>query len=62
MAGHHNVSVRLTTETKARLEAEAKRQRMITGENITMSDLLRRYAESLPQADEGVEKKSTPKK
>lgn len=51
MTTYKTVSVRLVTEVKERLDAEAKRLRMTTGENVTVSELLRRYAESLPPAD-----------
>jgi predicted DNA-binding protein len=56
MTTYKTVSVRLITEVKERLDAEAKRLRMITGENVTVSELLRRYAESLPPAEESKEK------
>lgn len=42
------MTIRLSEEAKAKLEAEAKRQRMETGEVITVAELIRRYAESLP--------------
>ena len=40
---------RLTEDLMARLEQEAKRIRMETGENVTVPELLRRYAASLPE-------------
>lgn len=55
MTTYKTVSVRLVTEVKERLDAEAKRLRMMTGENVTVSELLRRYAESLPSVGESAE-------
>jgi len=48
MSKNVTMTIRLTPEAKAKLEEEAKRQRMETGEVITVAELIRRYAESLP--------------
>ncbi|MEI9716900.1 hypothetical protein V5049_15865 [Moellerella wisconsensis] len=51
MANTETITIRLSKDAKARLESEAKRQRMATGDVVTVAELLRRYAESLPEPE-----------
>ncbi|WP_370602972.1 hypothetical protein [Escherichia coli] len=47
------MTIRLSADAKARLEAEARRQRMETGDSVTVAEVIRRYAESLPEPEQG---------
>lgn len=45
------MTIRITPAQKAKLEAEAKRRRMATGENFSVAELIRELADSLPGAE-----------
>ncbi|WP_237388442.1 hypothetical protein [Xenorhabdus sp. Sc-CR9] len=41
------INVRLSEQDKAKLDAEVRRLRMQTGDNVTITDLIKRYIDNL---------------
>lgn len=44
------MTIRISPEQKEKLEAEARRRRMKTGDNCSVAELIREFADQLPEA------------